>query len=65
MNGSPAELTLSRSSQGRIELEMVTEQGAVKVELDEAAYVRLMFGEAHVPGVITRHLLLRRPVRKK
>lgn len=64
MTGSAAELTLSRSAAGRIELEMTTEQGEVKVELSEDAYVRMMFGEAHVAGTVSRYLPKRRPARK-
>lgn len=58
--GDGAELTICRSSQGHIELEMRTKLGAIKVRLTEENYCRLMFGQAHVSAEVVRYLPKRR-----
>ncbi len=60
--GDPAELTLSRSSQGSIVLDVRTRLGAVQVLLTESSFADLMFGQAHVQGKVIRHLTKRGPV---
>jgi len=54
--GDGADLTLTRSSQGRIELEIRTKHGSLKLALTEADFACLMFGQAHVSTLVTRYL---------
>ncbi len=54
--GDGADLTLTRSSQGRIELEVRTKHGSVKLGLTEADFASLLFGQAHVSTLVTRYL---------
>lgn len=54
--GDGADLTLTRSSQGRIELEVRTKHGALKLGLTEADFASLLFGQAHVSTLVTRYL---------
>ena len=54
--GDGADLTLTRSSQGRIELEIRTKHGSLKLGLTEADFACLMFGQAHVSTLVTRYL---------
>ncbi len=62
--GDMAEVTLSRSSQGRIILEIRTEStGLIGFEITEPDFACLMFGQAAVPAAVTRHLPKRRPTK--
>lgn len=54
--GDKADLTLTRSSQGRIELEVRTKHGSLKFGLTEADFTDLLFGQAHIATSVTRYL---------
>jgi hypothetical protein len=59
-----ATLTLTRSSKGKIKLEMRTQAlGAITMAMDDATFTRLLFGEAETPVAIERVNLRMKPTR--
>ena len=60
--GDVAEITLTRSSTGRIQFEVRTHSfGMIKIEIGADEFTRLLFGESGVPGVVARHVPARKP----